>query len=116
MEKMNFIKRMLGSTYYSHTASYKGRYHNMIIYMGSSNLKLVSLDTGKWYKNNPKKKENVIYDYTQILARCWSYIMDFTDDKKLVLLFSDENVMKLCATTNVLALDKHRNLLYCKYF
>ena len=39
---------------------------------------------------------------------------NLNDDQKLVFLFSDENVLRVCAKTCNLILDKHRNFVYCK--
>jgi hypothetical protein len=40
--------------------------------------------------------------------------LSFNDNQKLVFLFSDFNMIRICAKTCNLILNERRNVLYCK--
>ena len=42
------------------------------------------------------------------------HILSFNDNQKLVFLFSDFNMIRICAKTCNLILNERRNVLYCK--
>ena len=42
------------------------------------------------------------------------FFLSFNDNQKLVFLFSDFNMIRICAKTGNLILNERRNVLYCK--
>ena len=42
------------------------------------------------------------------------FFLSFNDNQKLVFLFSDFNMIRICAKTCNLILNERRNVLYCK--
>jgi hypothetical protein len=42
------------------------------------------------------------------------HILSFNDNQKLVFLFSDFNMIRICAKICNLILNERRNVLYCK--
>jgi hypothetical protein len=52
--------------------------------------------------------------YLILLVLLMDFCLSFNDNQKLVFLFSDFNMIRICAKTCNLILDERRNVLYCK--
>lgn len=54
-------------------------------------------------------REELFYLAQNVNSDC----MSFSDTQKLVFLFSDVNIIRICAKTCYLILNARRNILYC---
>jgi hypothetical protein len=52
--------------------------------------------------------------YLILLVLLMDFVLSFNDNQKLVFLFSDFNMIKICANTCNLISNERRNVLYCK--